>query len=290
MRQLLVVGPFPWKAVGVFPGDWKDCEVHESLSEMDALRRLQARAFDVLVTRPTSPAIRDLALVTEARELQPGIRTIVIAPELTAEDVIEALRRDVFSCFTMPVPPQELRQSIGQALDAEGGSNGIRVMSALPEWISLRVACRRVTADRLTRFITELAADVPELDRFALVTAFREVLLNAMEHGAGFDEGKVVEVTAVRTERTIVYYFKDPGRGFDPKAPGLVATEKDPLTHLEQREIEGMRPGGFGLLLTAKLVDEVRYNQYGNEVVLIKHLDKLTDAPADQSASLHSTS
>ena len=61
------------------------------------------------------------------------------------------------------------------------------MISALPTWISLRVACRRVTADRLTRFIVELAAGLPDLDRNDLATAFREMLLNAMEHGAGFD-------------------------------------------------------------------------------------------------------
>jgi len=289
-RQLLFVGPFPWKAVGVFPGDWQDCEIHESLSESDAMRRLRARAFDVMVTPPTTPASRDLAMVAEAREQQPGIRTIVIAPEFTAADIITALRTDVFACFAMPVPPIELRESIAQALDAQDWKNGIEVMSAVPHWITLRVACRRVTADRLTRFVTELAGDVPELDRLALVTAFREVLLNAMEHGAGFDATKVIEVAAIRTERTIVYYFKDPGPGFNPKAPGLVATDDDPLSHLEKREASGIRAGGFGLLLTAKLVDEVHYNQFGNEVVLVKHLDKLAaaGAPADSSAAAKS--
>jgi anti-sigma regulatory factor (Ser/Thr protein kinase) len=289
-RQLLFVGPFPWKAVGIFPGDWQNCEIHESLSEADAMRRLRARAFDVMVTPPSTPASRDLAMVAEAREQQPGIRTIVIAPELTPDDIINALRNHVFSCFAMPVPPTELREAIGQALDAQDWKNGIEVTSAVPHWIALRVACRRVTADRLTRFVTELAADVPELDRLALVTAFREVLLNAMEHGAGFDANKVIEVAAVRTQRTVVYYFKDPGPGFDPKAPALVATDDDPLSHLEQREARGIRAGGFGLLLTAKLVDEVHYNQYGNEVMLVKHVDKLlaNETPAHRTEASES--
>lgn len=275
MRQMLVVGPFPWQAMGVSPDDWRDCEIHESLGEADALRRLRKLAYDVIVTSPVTPAARDLAIVIAARDLQPGIRTIVIAPELTPGDIITALRNEVFACFAMPVAAHDLRTAIAEALDAEGWSNGIEVMSALPTWITLRVSCRRITADRLTRFITELAAGVPGLDRNDLATAFREVLLNAMEHGAGFDPGKVIEVAAVRTERTIVYYFKDPGPGFNPRAPGLVATDDDPMSHLQYREAEGKRSGGFGMLLTAKLVDEVHYNERGNEVFLVKHLDKL---------------
>ena len=68
-----------------------DCEVHESLGEADAIRRLRARAFDVIVTSPTTAGIARSRVVAEAREQQPGIRTIVIAPELTADDIIAAL-------------------------------------------------------------------------------------------------------------------------------------------------------------------------------------------------------
>ena len=31
--------------------------------------------------------------------------------------------------------------------------------------------------------------------------------------------------------------------------------------------------GGFGMLIAQKLVDEVIYNQKGNEVILVKYLD-----------------
>ena len=277
MRQMLVVGPFPWQAIGVAPGDWKDVQVDESFGEADAFRRLRAKAYDVIITSPVIPAARDLAMVIEARDQQPGIRTIVIAPELTATDIITALRNEVFGCFAMPVAPAELRDAVAQALDADGWKNGIEVISALPNWITLRVSCRRITADRMTRYVSELAGDVEGPHRNDLATAFREVLLNAMEHGAGFDPGKVIEVAAVRTARAIVYYFKDPGPGFNPKAPGLVATDDDPLSHLTYREAEGKRAGGFGMLLTSKLVDEVHYNERGNEVFLVKHLDKLKD-------------
>ncbi len=34
-----------------------------------------------------------------------------------------------------------------------------------------------------------------------------------------------------------------------------------------------MRPGGFGVLLAQRLVDQLVYNEQGNEVVLIKYLD-----------------
>ena len=135
------------------------------------------------------------------------------------------------------------------------------------------MACRRVNAERLTQFMNELAGDLPETERYQLIAAFREVLLNAMEHGAGFDPDKVVEVAAVRTQRTLVYYFKDPGPGFDVHAPKMVASDDDPLTHLGEREASGKRAGGFGLLLASRLVDEVHFNERGNSVTLVLRLD-----------------
>ena len=182
-------------------------------------------------------------MVIEARDQQPGIRTVVIAPELTAADIITALRHQVYACFAMPVVPDELRESIAQALDADNWKNGIEVISALPGWITLRVACRRMTADRLTRYVTELAGGVPNLDRTELATAFREVLLNAMEHGAGFDPDKVIEVAAVRTARTIVYYFKDPGPGFNPRRAGPGRHGGRPAVAPDPSRSRGQAPG-----------------------------------------------
>ena len=273
MRELLVVGPFPWSGLQMAPADWPDCCVTEAAGEAAAIRMMRDRSFDVLVTNPATTATRDLAIVQEARALQPGIRAIVLAPELTPEDIINALRAEVFACFAMPPPPDELRLAIGEALDDVEGHNGIEVLSAVPDWIALRVASRRATADRLTRFMTELAGEIIASERFKLTTAFREILLNAMEHGAGFDPDKVVDVHAVRSSRAVVYYFKDPGPGFNTVAPGSVATAGDPMGHMAEREARGLRPGGFGLLLTKGLVDEVIYSERGNEVILVKYTD-----------------
>jgi anti-sigma regulatory factor (Ser/Thr protein kinase) len=35
-----------------------------------------------------------------------------------------------------------------------------------------------------------------------------------------------------------------------------------------------LRPGGFGVLLARNSVDELIYNEKGNEVVLVKYVDK----------------
>jgi anti-sigma regulatory factor (Ser/Thr protein kinase) len=139
----------------------------------------------------------------------------------------------------------------------------------------MRVTSRRLSAERLVQFLTELANDVPEITRDELVGAFREIALNAMEHGAGFSSDQMIEVSAVRTQRAIVYYVKDPGPGFsieDLPHAAVSNPADDPLAHTEKRAELGLRPGGFGLLIARKVVDEFLHSEKGNEVLLIKRV------------------
>ena len=108
----------------------------------------------------------------------------------------------------------------------------------------MRVNCRLLSAERLVNFLTELRSDVPEAPRDDFMFAFREVLMNAMEHGGGFDPDQVVEVTAVRTARTMVFYLRDPGPGFDIAAlrHAAVTRPDDPLAVAEVRARERPAP------------------------------------------------
>jgi len=68
----------------------------------------------------------------------------------------------------------------------------------------------------------------------------------------------------------------DPGLGFtlDEISHAAIANPADdPIRHIALREEQGMRPGGYGVLLAQQLVDELIYGQHGNEVLLIKYLD-----------------
>lgn len=246
-------------------------------SAPEALRDLRARPADVLVTDPATPVAEAMALVEGLNQIRPGVRTILLAPAMTDADVVAALRAQVFACFTAPAHPDEVADMARTALRTEDWRRGIEVVSGLPTWMTLRVACGMVSADRITRFLTSWESALPDAERDLLMTAFREMLLNAMEHGAGFDSGQVIEVTAARTERAIVFHIRDPGQGFDREALSHAAKGNDRdsvLSAVEHREAVGLRSGGFGMLIVRQVVDEMVYSERGNEVLLIKHLTK----------------
>jgi anti-sigma regulatory factor (Ser/Thr protein kinase)/ActR/RegA family two-component response regulator len=276
MGRLLLIGHEPALAGALTASHHlKSHTVETCAGPFEATRLLRRRAFDVVLTDPATGAAEDLALLDELSQVRPGIKTIVLAPTLSSADVIKALRQHVYACFTRPIDYEEVADMARAAIEDANWRDSIEVTSGLPYWITLRVSCRLMTADRLTRFMTEYSAGIPSSDRDLLMTAFREMLLNAMEHGAGFDPEKVIEVTAAQTARAIVFHFRDPGTGFDRDDLTHAAATPNPddvIRSAAERADSGLRPGGFGMLIVRQIVDELVYNERGNEVLLIKHL------------------
>ena len=252
-----------------------DLPMEYAAGPADALQRLRVRAFGVVVTSPDNEIEEGLALLEEVRAIRPGVKCIVLAHHSAPDKVIAALRARVFACFTPPFDTHEIATLARSAASDSQWRDDIEILSARPGWVSLRVNCRLITAERLLSFAKELSAQLPEDAKHDILQALREILLNAMEHGAAFNPEQVVEVTAIRTKRTMVFRVRDPGAGFRQESISHAANHAspDPTAHLAQREEEGMRAGGYGLLLASGTVDELIYNEIGNEAILIKYLD-----------------
>ena len=254
----------------------REHEMRSCAGLVDALRHLRQQSWDVLLTDPDTTIGESLAVAAEVSLLHPSVRIIALWPAATDADIIAAMRAKVFACFSAPFDCAEIADIVRAALRATEWRDGIEVISGLPHWLTLRVACHLVTADRLIRFMSELQNGVPDHERDLLIAAFRELLLNAMEHGAGFDADKVIEVTAAKTARAIVFHFKDPGPGFDDEDLKHAARSDHPdeiMASALERAAMGLRPGGFGMLIARQVADELVYNERSNEVLMIKHLD-----------------
>jgi anti-sigma regulatory factor (Ser/Thr protein kinase)/ActR/RegA family two-component response regulator len=250
-----------------------DCRCERSSGGAGAIRRLRQQSFDVVITDPETTIDEGLALIEEMRDIRPGMKAILLAHSSTPQEVIAALRARVFVCFSAPFDVNEIAGFACRATTDSDWRTEIEVLSAQPDWVSLRANCHMLTAERVVTFLGELRSELPEPAHDDVMLAFREILLNAMEHGGAFNRHKVVEVSAVRTERTIVFYVRDPGIGFrrDGLAHAAGDESADAAGHLKRRAEMGMRPGGFGILLAQGVVDELIYSEAGNEVLLIKH-------------------
>lgn len=113
-----------------------------------------------------------------------------------------------------------------------------------------------------------------ELQIRQLTLAIRELGLNAIEWGHQKQIDRIVTITYHIHADRIVIVIRDTGPGFNPKDLPHAAGGDNPVAHLDVRQELGLREGGFGILMSRGLVDELSYNDKGNEVRLVKYLPK----------------
>jgi len=123
------------------------------------------------------------------------------------------MREHAFSYFSKPFSSESLAGMIRSAAEGPCWDEGIEVLSATPKWIRVAVSCDLRTAERLVQFINEIA-DLPDTEREDVAIAFREILLNAIEHGAHFNSNEFVEISYLRARHMVICRVKDPGEGF----------------------------------------------------------------------------
>jgi CheY-like chemotaxis protein/anti-sigma regulatory factor (Ser/Thr protein kinase) len=243
-------------------------------SAEEALGHVLSEPVDLVLTDVVMPGKGGLALLEQIGEARPGMRVVIMTADNTPDKVLQSIRGRAYAFLSKPFSPQTLMGTLTAALEDSPAEDDIVVTSATMNWISIRLRCKLSVADRLTQFFREFSADLNPADRDMISTAFRELLLNAVEHGGGLDPDKRVDLTFIRGARCILYYIRDPGKGFSfenlPHAAVSYGADT-PLAHAEVRNQLGIRPGGLGILMTQSIADDVIYSESGNEVVFIKY-------------------
>jgi len=260
--------------------------VLEEVSDLDAaLAAARAQDFRLIVTSRESSGQEDVQFLRRVRRMRPHARVIIVTDESKPEDVIASMREHAFGYLSRGLSVDSLAQTVRAVLDTPTWTDGIEIISATPELITLAVRCQMLAADRLLQFLGEIT-DLPDAEARDAGMAFREMLLNAMEHGGKFDPEKYVEICYVRARHMVMARIKDPGDGFtldEVRHAAIGNPPDDPIAHVIKRNEAGMRPGGFGVMLAKNLVDELIYGEKGNEVLLVKYLPGFEPASPRQA-------
>jgi anti-sigma regulatory factor (Ser/Thr protein kinase)/CheY-like chemotaxis protein len=273
-RKVLVIAcsdPVVADAVAEVLSSWKKVCARDN---NQALELVEESGFDLVITADKTTGQEDVELLRKIRLVRPHTRLIIITDESTPADVIAAMRERAFSYFTRPFSKSAFEEMLQVATDCPVWDDGIEMLSGTDSWVRVSVRCDLGTANRVLQFIHEVV-DLPEDEAEKVGSAFREMLMNAIEHGGKFDPERRVEIGYLRARQMVAARIKDPGEGFSPKENLDMAANNppdDPLRHVKHREEHGMRPGGYGVLLAKNLVDEVFYTEKGNEVLLIKYV------------------
>ena len=111
------------------------------------------------------------------------------------------------------------------------------------------------TIDRILEAVVPAGLDGDRLTDLAVALA--EALSNAAVHGHRLDARRRVAIAVAMSPGCVVVEVSDSGSGFDA---GRVSDPTSPERQLA--------PGGRGIFLMRRLVDEVAYNRVGNTVRL----------------------
>jgi CheY-like chemotaxis protein/anti-sigma regulatory factor (Ser/Thr protein kinase) len=240
-----------------------------------ALSLLGQHPYDLVLTDIHMPGMDGLTLLDQIHESYPETPVVVMTADGTPAAIVRSIRNQAYGYLTKPLAREPLIETIHRALSLPAAPGDIEVISARPGWVSLQVRCKLSIAERLAQFFRDLPAGLAPGEKDLIAEAFRELLVNSIEHGGRSDPSQKVSLTYVRTARAIIFYIRDPGEGFSfDQLPHAAVSNgpENPLGHAEVRSRLGLRPGGFGILLTRKFADELLYSEKGNEVMLIKYL------------------
>jgi CheY-like chemotaxis protein/anti-sigma regulatory factor (Ser/Thr protein kinase) len=277
------------RIAGRFLEEDPDMQMDYASHGVEALARMQQRVPDLVLTDLMMPEMDGLELVAAVRSQYPLVPVILMTSRGSEEIAVQALQAGAASYVPKRTLARKLLTTVRKVLAAATGRRGhTRLMQCLT-----KVQCSFVLENDSSLFgplvaylqegVTQMGiCDETECTRVGI--ALEEALANALYHGnlgVGSElleqdgntyfsllaarcrtppyAARRIRVEANLSRAAATFVLRDEGSGFDPHA---LPDPTDPA-NLE-------KASGRGVLLMKTFMDEVIYNDVGNEVTLIK--------------------
>ena len=267
-------------------GEW---QVEFARDGAEAVEMMKVSTPDVVLTDLQMPHLNGLELVQLIKEHNPLLPVVLMTGQGSEAIAVEALQHGAASYVPKKSLQEILTDTIVRVLALAGElANKKSLMERMTEYASSFVLGNDPT--QLTSLVSHLQSILndmsvlPESDRLRTGVALEEALLNASYHGNLEVSSKLRETNhalyyelarqrskedpyqqrsiyvSVRiSKQGLSYTIRDEGPGFDPHS---LPDPTDPI-NLE-------RPCGRGVLLMKTFMDEVTFNEHGNQVTMVK--------------------
>ncbi len=240
----------------------KGYEVSTATDGREALDYLRGHACDLVISDVRMPRLDGLQLLRAIKDMNPRLPVIMISGYDEAATVVSALKAGAENFLAKPLDLNILHQVVNKTLSLSSIRPKSCPLPAVRQTTSMRAPSRPECVHDLVYQISLSAVAVGfakhDLEN-NLKLALAEAITNAMEHGNHWDEDKAVEVEVELERDQLRATVRDQGPGFNHRRT-LNPTINDHL--LSER--------GRGIFLTNAIMDEVTYNQDGNQVTLVK--------------------
>lgn len=266
-------------------------EVATAEDGTDALAALADFLPDVVITDLAMPQMDGFELVAALRQRYPYLPVILVTAKGSEEIAIRALREGAASYVPKRVMPGNLVETVESVLDLAHKQRGeARLMAFIrrhERHLEFEVQNDRDLLAPLVNYLQDNIVEVgtcSEAECLQVGMALDEALVNALYHGnlevsselkeqddkAYFRlaqkrtaeepyKQRSIDVVAELSVEEARFVVRDDGPGFDPES---LPDPTDPVNLL--------KVSGRGILLMRTFMDEVQFNDKGNEVTLVK--------------------
>ena len=271
--------------------DWVTCTATDGI---DALAQITQTKPDLVVTDLQMPQMNGLELVAAIRQQHPGVPVILMTAHGSEAIAVEALEKGASSYVPKSELPDKLVNTVEKVLATSRAERSYeQLIGSMGEArFSLCLGNDTSLIDPLVDLVQQMVVGIGFCDaaeRLQIGMALKEALINALFHGSlelPLEQMHAVlekvrrgeQVSLVKDPRSDPAYrdrrifvtvnitpdevrlvVRDEGPGFDVKA---VPEPGDP---------GALEPGhGRGLTIIRNLMDEVTFNDAGNEVTMVR--------------------
>lgn len=225
---------------------------------------LENQPFDIVLTDVVMPGMSGIELLKKIKTLNHDTVVVVLTSDANVDTAIEALNFGANNFLHKPPNSEEILNVMWRAtkqreifLENEElnpfTERSIRI--EIPSQLKfIKGISHNIIADAKL-----MGYDENEL-RDKIPVTIDEAVTNAIKHGNKFQEDKRVFIEISIDNDRIKMVVADEGEGFDVSK---VPDPTDPMNFL--------KPSGRGILFMSIGMDEVRYNEKGTILTLIKH-------------------
>ncbi|PYS93936.1 MAG: hypothetical protein DMF64_02825 [Acidobacteria bacterium] len=235
----------------------------------EALAREDLEDFDLVISDLTDDVEGGIQVLSEVKRKRLVVPVVVSADEAQPHGIIKAFKLGAANYLRRPYNHEELRTIVEKTLSYKlRFVEDVKVLPFVHEKIEFELPSDLSLMNGVLHYLHERVVQlgIVNPERSNLFIALDEAFVNAVKHGNKFDTSKLVRITADLSAKEARFTIEDEGEGFKVNE---IPDPCDPANLFKS--------SGRGVLLIYNIMDEVKYNERGNRLTMVKRPDESLD-------------
>ncbi len=228
----------------------------------EALAREDLDDFDLIISDLTDDVDSGIQLLSELKRKRLLVPVVVSSDQSQQPGVVKAFKMGAANFLRQPYNKEELRSIVDKTLAYKlRFVDDLKILPYLREKIDFELPSDLALMNGVLQYLIERVArlGIIKPERSNLFIALDEAFVNAVKHGNHNDPTKLVRITAELSAKEARFTIEDEGEGFNVQE---IPDPRDPANLF--------KTSGRGVLLMYNIMDEVKYNERGNRLTMVK--------------------